>query len=284
MQNTAGTGKRPYTAQSLDRALQILTVLRDHAGDDLSLQEIAQRLGLHKSTVHRLLATLERHGFLAQEASTRRYRLGLAFLEFAHCTVERLEVRRHALRPMHALAHESGESVYLSVLSGDRTVCIDEIVPPGGVTLGSNVGVALPLHLTGSGKCFLSWMPARERAAVLARTAAQFAVDRAALLAELQDVRRLGYAVNDEQTEPGVRYVAAPVFAASGAVIATLSLGVSALRVSQAELPQLGPAVVRAAARVSTSLGYGEAVPASLTMRKGRRNGRLSRTEEDAGR
>jgi DNA-binding IclR family transcriptional regulator len=247
----------------MGRGLQAMALLRDSPLGELGLAELSRGIGLHKSTVHRLLATLVRHGYVLQNPVTRRYRLGLVFLEFAQRVVEQLEVRRHALRPMHQLAELTGESVYVSVLSGGRTLAIDEVVGPRGVTLGTNVGVSLPLHATASGKCFLAWLPpeARDRLLAsqpLARVTERTIVDRDALMEELAQTRRRGYATNDEETEPGVRYAAAPVFDEQGAVAATLSLGAPVLRLPQAELPGIGAAVRLAAARVSAAMGYRE--------------------------
>jgi DNA-binding IclR family transcriptional regulator len=255
--------RRPYTAQSLERGLLALAALRDSPHAELSLTELAQHVGLHKSTVHRLLVTLERNGFVEQDGRTRRYGLGLAFLEFAHRAVDRLEVRRHALRVMHALAVESGESVYLSVLSGGQTVCVEEVVPPRGVTLGSNLGVALPLHRTGSGKCFLAWTDAATAEGLFGRGTDGTGPDWGALGAELARVRRAGFAVNDEETEPGVRYAAAPIFGSDGQVVATLSLGVPVLRGRPAAFARLCRAAVAAAGRVSASLGFRETATAA---------------------
>jgi len=262
MQNGVG---RVYSAQSLERGLLILALLRDGPQGDMSLGEIAQRLGLNKSTVHRLLATLVRHGHVWQDPATRRYRLGLTFLEFGHRVVERLDVRRHALRVMRALAEESGESVHLNVLAGTGALCVDEVVGPRGATLGSTVGVVLPLHSVATGKCFLAWMDHAERAARLDRL--DFApvtehtiTQRTVLEAELARVRQRGYAVNDEETYPGVRYVAGPIFDAGGRVVASISLGAPVFRAAPSDLPRMGAAIVAAAVRVSASLGYaGEA-------------------------
>lgn len=260
MSNKAPGGTRPYKAQSLER---------DSPRGELGLSEVARGLGLNKSTLHRLLVTLLRHGYVAQDAATKRYRLGLVFLEFAHVVVERLEVRSQALRVMHQLADATGESVYLNVLAGGRALCVDEVVGPRGVTLGSNVDVALPLHAAATGKCFLAWMPAEERDALLGRgtlesVTARTVTDRAVLLAELKQVRQRGYAVNDEETEPGVRYVAVPIFDEQGRVFAALSLGAPVLRLAEADLPGLGAAVVATAARISTALGYRAAIPAAV--------------------
>jgi DNA-binding IclR family transcriptional regulator len=260
---------RPYNAQSLERGLLALALLRDSKRGELGLSELARQLGLHKSTVHRLLTTLMRHDYVTQDPVTKRYRLGLTYLGFAHVTVERLEVRRQALRAMHTLAEESGESVYLNILTGDHVLCVDGVVGPRGVTVGTDVGVALPVHATGTGKCFLAWLPPEERDACLSRSRLEpltrrTITDRATLLAELEHVRRQGYATNDEETEPGVRYAAAPIFDQQGAIVASLSLGAPVLRVTQADLPRLGVAVVAAALRVSLSLGYsGEPVYAT---------------------
>src|SRR3989442_1007363 len=160
---------REYNAQSLERGLFVLAYLRDSAQGRLSLAEISAGLELNKSTVHRLLATLVRHGYVAQDPATKRYRLGLGFLSFGHRVVEQLDVRRHALRIMRALAEESGEAVHLNVLAGTGALCVEEVVGPNGATLGSNVGVVLPLHSVPTGKCFLAWMGEAERTALLYR-------------------------------------------------------------------------------------------------------------------
>jgi IclR family acetate operon transcriptional repressor len=259
-------GRRPYNAQSLERGLIALALLRDSPQGEMGLIELARGVGVHKSTLHRLLTTLVRHGYVAQDPATRRYRLGLAFLEFAHRAVGRLDVRRQALRVMHELAAQSGESVYLNVRSGERVLSVDEVVGPTGVTLGSNVGVALPLHATAAGKCFLAWMPQAERDAHLDRGGLQPVTGHTItspgrLRAELERVSRRGFATNVEETEPGVRYVAAPVFGPNGAIVAALVLGAPVLRVPAAEFSRLGPAVASAAARVSAALGYRAAPP-----------------------
>jgi DNA-binding IclR family transcriptional regulator len=254
---------RPYYVQSLERGLLALAALRDAPRGDLALSELAQAIGLNRSTLHRLLATLLRHGYVEQDPPTRRYRLGLAHLEMAHQAVEHLELRRRALRTMHALPAETGESVYLNVRSGTRTLCIDEVVGPRGVTLGSNVGVAMPLHSAAAGKCYLAWMEPAGRDALLdrlelARVTERTITSREALLTEVERVRRQGYAVNDEESEPGVRYAAAPVFDAAGDVTGALALGAPVLRIGPGEVEKLGAAVIAAAGRISASLGYRE--------------------------
>lgn len=261
MSNEAPGVPRPYNAQSLERGLLALALMRDSPRGELGLTELARDLGLHKSTVHRLLATLIRHDYVAQDPTTKRYRLGLGFLEPAHQAVEHLDVRRCALRHMHALAQESGESVYLNVQAGSRALCIDEVVGPQGVTLGSNVGVALPLHATATGKCFLAWMPDADVDRVLGKDGLEAVTghtirDRELLLATLERVRGQGYAVNDEETEPGVRYAAVPIFDELGRVAAAISVGAPILRVGRDDLPRLAVAVKLAAARISSALGY----------------------------
>lgn len=261
MSNKERVASRPYNVQSLDRALMALVLLRDNRRGEMGLSELSRELGLHRSTLHRLLATLLRHGFVAQDPISKRYRLGLAYLPFGHAAVEHLEVRRHALRHMHALADDSGESVYLNILAGGLMLCVDGVVGPRSVTVDTNAGVALPLHATATGKCFLAWMSPAERDTYLARerlvpVTQRTIVEPAELLAQLDAVRRQGYATNDEETEPGVRYVAAPIFDQRGEIVASISIGFPVLRVSQADLPRYAAAVMAAAARISASLSY----------------------------
>ncbi len=244
--------------QTLDRALGALEALRDSVSGDLSLTELSHHVDLHKSTLHRFLATLEKRRWVERDPVSQRYRLGLIFLDFAHRAVERIEARRHALGVMRVLARDSGESVYLNVLSGTRSLCVEEVVPPGGVTLGSNVGVWTPVQRSASGCCFLAWLPARERLTLINRASVEgAAVGSKSLTRRLEHARRLGYAVNDEETEKGVLYVAAPVFDAEGRVAAALALGVPTLK-GRPRLPRLGAAVAAAAVKVSRSLGHAE--------------------------
>jgi IclR family transcriptional regulator, KDG regulon repressor len=266
MSNGGESSTRPYVAQSLERGLQAMALLRDSPRGELDLGDLARQLSLHKSTVHRLLRTLLRYDYIAQDPATRRYRLGLVFLEFAHHTLERLDVRRYALRPMQALAGDSGESVYLNVLAGARALCVDEVVGPHGVTVGSNVGAALRVHAAAAGKCFLTWLPEDERTALLSRApldgvTAHTITERTALLAEMERVRVRGYAVNDEEGELGVRFVAAPIFDQDGRIVASLALGAPVLRVGEGDLPRLGAAVSATAGKISAMLGHRGASP-----------------------
>ncbi|WP_456824420.1 IclR family transcriptional regulator [Cellulomonas sp. P5_E12] len=204
-----------------DRVLGILAELARHP-DGIALEDMARAAASPKPTVHRALASLCRFGFASRDGRGR-YVLGDEFL--------RLAFAHHEARPDHLritpvlteLAERYGETAHYAVLDGDDVVYRSKVDPPSGaVRLTSTVGGRNPAHCTGVGKLLLSWaLPDDDAVArwvgdrTLERRTAHTLTSADALAAELRTIRAQGYAVDDQENEPGIVCVAVPAFLTS---------------------------------------------------------------------
>lgn len=244
--------------QSLDRGLVLLEAFRAHA--TLSPAELSALLPVHRTSTSRLLRTLESHGFVARDPETGRYRLGPTVCELGGLALARLDVRAVARPLLEQLAAGTGETVQLLVRDGAGVVVVDGIESRQALKVGAVLGERRPLHATAAGKCFLAALPRAERQALLGdaalpRVTKQTIADPAVLEDELRRVRSQGYAVNDRESEPGARFVAAPITGADGEVVAALALGGPAGRLPLASMASLGRRVALVAARISALAG-----------------------------
>ena len=255
------TNKPSAPVQSLDRGLTLLEAFRTQPS--LSLPELAGLLPIHRTSTYRLVRTLQRRGFLSQDAQGR-YVLGSRVQELGSLALGRLDLRE-AVRPvLRRLAAETGETVQLLLRQGAHVVVVDVVESSHRLRVGAGLGDRLPLHATAAGKCFLAGMaPSAARALLgtLDRVTPHTIVEVDALLADAARVARDGYAVNDEESQSGARFVAAPIVGQDHACIAAISLGAPAERLSPELLPAIGERLYTAAAGVSRLLGATGAEP-----------------------
>lgn len=227
----------------------------------LGVSELARRLGVAKSTAHRLAATLVAEGFLEQNAADGRYRLGLALFGLGTLVRRRMSVSNEALPHLHALRDRSDETVHLAVLDGADIVYLFNLESQQAIRMRSYLGVRKPAFCTGEGRALLAFAPPEALARVLrapmpARTPAT-RTSREALAQALAAVRRAGHAIDDEESELGMRGVAAPVFDAGGAAVAAVGLAGPVQRLTRKRLREVVPLVVAAAQAISQRLGHG---------------------------
>jgi DNA-binding IclR family transcriptional regulator len=255
------------TLRSLDRGLEALELLAGAAGE-MGVTELARRLDVHKSTASRLLATLQRHGLVEQDAASDKYRLGFGLARLARAANGGPDLAQAAGPALRELADRTGETVNLAVLQGHRVVNVDEVTASRQVVSVSWVGKDTPLHCTSNGKALLAFLPAAERGRILLgpleRLTARTIVDVPTLERQLGRVREDGYAFTLEELEVGLNAVAAPVRDAAGRVVAAVSVAGPAYRVPAQRLPELGEMTADAAAAVSRRLGF---VPPSESAR-----------------
>jgi DNA-binding IclR family transcriptional regulator len=249
-----------YRVQVLDRTVGILQVLAE-ARSSLGPAEIAEQLSLHKSTIHRLLAALERHGYIRKQPGNGRYGLGLKLFELGSRAVAGLNLRESAQPILEHLVIETGETAHLCVMEGGQMVSVAIAESRRTVRTPATVGRRSPLHCTAVGKAILAFLAEPALLAVLKqhplrKYTGRTLVTRAALVAELARIRTRGYAIDDEELEAGLRCVGAPVRNYSGAVVASMSIAGPAFRLSRSRIPVLAEAVVEAADALSADLGY----------------------------
>jgi DNA-binding IclR family transcriptional regulator len=244
--------------QSVGRALTILELLADER--EMGVTELGRRLGVHKATASRMVATLGEHGLVERDPATDRYRLGVGLMRLAGTAAASLELVSGARPMLEELARQTGETVNLAVLDGDEVMNIDQITGTRSVVSTSWVGKRTPLHCTSNGKVLLAFMEEGERNRLLElpldRRTKNTITDVSALRTDLARVRAEGYAFTIEEIEEGLNAAAAPVRDAGGNVVAAVSVAGPAFRLVPAELPRIARDTKETAGAISRRLGF----------------------------
>ena len=241
-------------------AARLLKVFRSREAD-LGVSELARRLGLGKSTVHRMLTTLVAEGLIEQNPRTGGYRLGIVMFELGEAVRVHMDLHAAAGPVLGELRAQTGESSQVGVLDGHEVVYVDRLESTHSLRLFTETGRRVPVHCTSSGKVLLAYLPEARRHAVL-RAAPLTALtphtitDPERLGAELARVRRRGWAEAINEREIGVASIAAPVRDVTGEVVAAISIGVPLARCSVMSLRRLAPMIVEAAEAASRRLGW----------------------------
>lgn len=265
---------RGATVQSVERAASILEVLAE-AGPELGVTELGKRLGVHKATASRLVATLAEHALVERNPATDKYRLGFGLVRLATAAATGLDLVRQARPVLERLAEETRETVNLAVLDRDQVVNIDQVTAPHLVVNVNWVGKRTPLHCTSNGKVLLAHLPEAHRERLLAgpleRLTERTIVDPTVLRRELQEARARGYAYTVEELEVGLNAVAAPIRGPSREVIAAVSVAGPAYRVTRGRIQALARAAMAAAEEISRRMGSpGDAALRGTTSASGR--------------
>ena len=244
--------------RSVDRAAALLLALGESQGE-AGVTELARRLGLHKSTASRLLATLQRRGLVEQDDESGKYRLGLVVIRLAERAERTLDLRSIAMTELERLARLTRETVSLGILEGDTVLTVAQADGPNLIAVGDWTGRPSPLHCVASGKVLLSAMAERDvlrivRKGLISHTERTI-TELEPLLEELARIRRRGYATALGEYEMGLNAVSAPVHDARGAVIAAVDIWGPAFRLTPRRIPELAAQVRESAAAISVRLG-----------------------------
>jgi IclR family transcriptional regulator, KDG regulon repressor len=221
----------------------------------LGVSELARRLDLGKSTVHRILTTLVDDGFV-ERTDDDRYQLSFKLYEIGQQVAASSDLRERAHPSLERLRNESGETAHLAVLAGTDVVYVDRLESPHMLHLLTRVGRRRAAHATSSGKCLLAFgAPADVEQVVaggLPRLGPRTITSAALLRRTLKDVRIRGYAASVEESAPGVASVAAPIFDAAGECIAAMSVAGPITRMPPDQLDRFARLVLAAAARLAS--------------------------------
>jgi DNA-binding IclR family transcriptional regulator len=248
---------RPRTgSQAVERALRLLRCF-ETGPTSRTLTDLAHQNGLTPSTTHRLLRALCATGFVQQDPSTERYGLGAALVALGARASESIGVE--ATRPaLEALAASTGESVNLGVRDLDDVLVLVCVPSNQRLRFDQEEGSRVPIYASAMGKALLAFDADLDGTVAslprLAKLTGSTITSRRELRAVLDDVRDRGWAINDQEREPGVRTVAAPVRNADGASVAAVAVQGPSLRMTDERIEQLVPEVVAAAEEVSSRL------------------------------
>ena len=245
--------------EAVRRALRILSLF-EPTSPELGISDVARRLGMHKSTVHRLLTTMQAEGFVYQ-TEAGRYALTWKVLQLGAARAAHRGVRETVLRHLEPLAERTGETAHLAVLDGTQVLYVEKVESRHQLRMPSAVGRHVPLHATALGKVLAAGLDDVEAGRLL------FGQELAALtpntltrpqdiLAELENVSDRGYATDMEEIEPGLTCVAAPVLGPDGETCAAISIAGPTSRVAS-HIEQHAAEVRSTCERLSAALGSG---------------------------
>ena len=262
MERPRRPGARRARLSSVANSIRLVKVFSE-TESELGISALAARLGLAKSTVHRLAATLVDYDMLEQNRETGRYRLGLSLFELGSLVRRKMDVWGEARPQLHALREMTGETAQLAIFDHLNVLYIHKMESRQAVRMSSNVGSRGPAYCTGVGKALLAFQPPEVIRLVidagLVRHTESTITTADALQKELAAVRGRGYAVDNEEMEAGLRCVAAPIRDHSGRVIAAIGVAGPVQRMTRKILQTYVPLVTASADAVSRRLGSASA-------------------------
>ena len=225
--NPVRIGRPPRGVQSVEHALSILTHLGS-VPEPLGLTELSTRLGLGKSTVHAMLVSLARGGYVERDEATPRYRLGSRLVQLAGLRLQQSLIRGNARPILEQLVQETGETAFIGAVDGNRAVYIDRVESQHRLRVVGEIGAPVPLHATALGKALLAQMPPDRVRAVLESPLEVYSrhtiLDPKRLAAELDEIRSRGVAFSRGERDEFTVGVAAPARGYPGMVITAITV------------------------------------------------------------
>lgn len=240
--------------RSVERALDVLLCFSEE-NRELSMTQIAEMVGMNKSTIHRLLLTLEKKQFVQREAVSGVYRPGLRLLQLAYLTKDHHDLEEVASPYLHRLSNEYRETVDLAILDGDSVVFTDVVESPQRVKLAAAIGQRLPAFCTASGKAILAFLPEEKTMHILSHTLRKYTsftpVDTEAIMADLLGTKSRGFAYSEEEYEDGINAVSAPILDPRGMPIAAIAVAGPTFRLPKDRMLEVGPSILEATRQIS---------------------------------
>ena len=246
------------SVRAVDRALDILLCFTQEE-PTRSLTQIAEAVCMSKTTVHRLLTTLETRRFISRDKDSGMYRLGFRLVEMASLVLRDIELRRLAQPYLKSLSEQYGETVDISVLNGSHVIYLEVIESPRRVKLAAATGQRLPAYFTASGKALLAFAPEEQVRKILADNIAdhggETGITISMALEDLSKVAERGYAISEQEYEEHINAVAAPIFDADRRAVASIAIVGPSFRFSGERLPELGESIRKIADEISREAG-----------------------------
>jgi len=244
---------------SIDKVFSIINILKNSG--ELKLQEIADKLSLHKSTAHRYVSELCRNNYLERDNETKTYRLGFNFLDIASYIIENLDIREKAKKSIEELNAVTRETIHLGLLLGDHAIYIEKKESLHSIRMYSQIGRVAPLHCTGVGKAILAFQPPEFLKKLLDsitfhKYTENTIITREQLLKEIDVINKNGYAVDNEEHEKNIGCIAAPIWDYTKRVVASVSITAILYRLEMESLIKYKPLILEKSYEISRRLGY----------------------------
>jgi len=245
---------------AVERALAILESV-SQAPEGLTNAEISRQLAIPKSSASYILRTLEKQGYLNRDTSGGRYRVGLKVLSLSRGALSGIDVRNVALPVMRRLMERTHLTCHLAILDGPDAVYVEKVEPEGFIKMDTWVGRRMRVHATSVGKSLVAYIPQQSLEKIIQERGMEKRTPKTItalprLLKDLEKVRAQGYAIDDEENNPGARCLGAPIFNQNGAIEAAIGLSGTVHQVSPQTMPRIVESIKDAARQISMSLGY----------------------------
>ncbi len=249
----------PGTA-ALGKGIAVLCMIGDEKAPP-RFSRLQALTSLPKGTLHRILKALILEGLVRYESRDKTYHLGLRLLNLAYQALEDLDLRDVARGDLVRLRDLTGEAVHLAIRDNMKAVYIDVMESTHAVGPIARIGSSSAFHNSAAGKAIAANLPSKERSEIidrleLTRSTPATITSRRKLRAHLEEVRKRGYALNEEEETVGIHGIAAAVFGHHGDVVASICITIPSYRVEASKLPLYGAAVIEAANAVSRQMGF----------------------------
>jgi DNA-binding IclR family transcriptional regulator len=246
--------------QSLERAFDVMDCFQD-SQPELGVREIARQLGLHPSTVGRILTTLHSLGVLTQNKETRLYRMGPKVLKWSSVYTRNLDLQTGARPFMEDLQRLTEETISLDIPNGATRICIERIVSHHNLRWVKQLGEVMPFYASASGRVLLSLLPSEERDEILKhmkfeRLTPHTTTNPVQFREELELTKRRGYAVSESERVEGVCCVAAPIFGTAGGILGALTVSGPSTRFSEDRIRDHARLLIKTTSEISQAMGY----------------------------
>ncbi len=252
--------ERMNMVKSVGRAMDVINAVST-SKDGLGVTDIAQQMDINKSSVYRILHTLEEYGFIEQNEESGKYKLGYRFLEISSRLLESIDLRTEAQPFLRTLENYTSEVIHLVVYDQGEVVYLEKMEGTETLRMHSKVGRRAPMHCTSVGKVILSHLTERTVLEIIEKRGLPKHTDHTItetdlFLSELKKVKQQGYALDLEENEQGITCIAAPIFDHTQQVAAALSISGTSLRMTEERLSDLKDKVIEAGRGISARLGY----------------------------
>lgn len=251
--------KPDQLVKSLDRALNILEKLVD-INEPLGITEISQYTGYHKSTVYRLIDTLCYRGYLTQDFETGKYKVGMKLFEIGSEVFNNLDLRSQVKPYLKEIEEKTAETVHLGVLDSTKMVYIDKVESRRTIRMSSKIGSRTYAHSTGLGKAILAYLAEDEVEQIieeegLPKFTENTITNKEELINELEEIRKKGFAIDEEENETGIICVAAPIFDYNDNIVAAISISGPANRMTNNKIIKIKDIAREYSKLISRALG-----------------------------
>ena len=245
--------------KSVRKALQIFELFTIDT-PELSISDLVRKLSMPKVSVYRFLRVLMKSSFITQDRQTKKYRLGIKIFELGSIVLRNFDLREVAFPLIVELSKRSGETVHLGVLDNQQVVSIEGVESDQSLRISLPVGKRVYLHSTGIGKAILAFLPEQEvkeivRQKRLPRFTNNTIIHFEQLMKEIQLIKKRGYAIDNEENEPGIRCIAAPIFDVNKQVMASISISGPSVRIPHSRIAELSSMVTETSQKISKAHG-----------------------------